>query len=376
MSKPTRQVLKILGGSAIIVLAAAALNFVVDPLQIFRPARLFAAMYSQDSRMQNAGLIRSQHFDSVFMGTSLAIHFRQSDIDRVLGGRSLKLSMTGSSSREQIFVLDAALQQHPRRIIWEVDDWIFRDAPDIDADPYLPADLYRRNARGIARYLFNGAMARESAWIAARSIPWLRPAVVRLTNGVMFSFPIADPDDINVLKPNFDVGAAYNEQKARASFASITHPVRRAYLGEGYNYEAMVRNFEQQAVRMIEAHPEVRWDIYFPPYSILQFVAMRDASPPTLKIVYDFTAYVAGRLAALPNVNLYDFRAVSDVTHNLANYSDVIHHSPAVDQMVLSWIAEGRYRADRRAPTALLEQLKAEVEAYQIDLPSVAAADR
>ena len=376
MSKPTRQVLKILGGSAIIVLAAAALNFVVDPLQIFRPARLFAAMYSQDSRMQNAGLIRSQHFDSVFMGTSLAIHFRQSDIDRVLGGRSLKLSMTGSSSREQIFVLDAALQQHPRRIIWEVDDWIFRDAPDIDADPYLPADLYRRNARGIARYLFNGAMARESAWIAARSIPWLRPAVVRLTNGVMFSFPIADPDDINVLKPNFDVGAAYNELKARASFASITLPVRRAYLGEGYDYEAMVRNFEQQAVRMIEAHPEVRWDIYFPPYSILQFVAMRDASPPTLKIVYDFTAYVAGRLAALPNVNLYDFRAVSDVTHNLANYSDVIHHSPAVDQMVLSWIAEGRYRADRRAPTALLEQLKAQVEAYQIDLPSVAAADR
>ena len=44
--------------------------------------------------------------------------------------------------------------------------------------------------------------------------------------------------------------------------------------------------------------------------------------------------------------------------------------------MVLSWIAEGRYRADRRAPTALLEQLKAQVEAYQIDSPSVAAADR
>ena len=36
-----------------------------------------------DSRMQNAGLIRSQRFDTVFMGTSLAIHFRQSDIDRV-----------------------------------------------------------------------------------------------------------------------------------------------------------------------------------------------------------------------------------------------------------------------------------------------------
>ena len=80
---------------------AAALNFVVDPLQLFRPARLFAAMYSPDSRMQDAGLIRSQDFDTVFMGTSLAIHFRQSDIDRALGVRSLKLSMTGSNSSEQ-----------------------------------------------------------------------------------------------------------------------------------------------------------------------------------------------------------------------------------------------------------------------------------
>jgi hypothetical protein len=41
--------------------------------------------------MQDAGLIRSQDFDTVFMGTSLAIHFRQSDIDRLLAVRSVKL---------------------------------------------------------------------------------------------------------------------------------------------------------------------------------------------------------------------------------------------------------------------------------------------
>ena len=48
-------------------------------------------------------------------------------------------------------------------MIWEVDDWIFRDAPDIDPNVYLPADLYRRNARGIAGYLSAARMARESA---------------------------------------------------------------------------------------------------------------------------------------------------------------------------------------------------------------------
>ena len=150
-------------------------------------------------------MIQSQQFDTVFMGTSLAIHFRQSDIDRILGGRSLKLSMTGSNSREQSFVLAAAMARHPRRVIWQMDDWIFRDAPEIDTNIYLPADLYRRNAKGIASYLFSGAMARESLWILARSIPLFEPLVARLTNGVIFKFPISRVDDINTLRPDFDV---------------------------------------------------------------------------------------------------------------------------------------------------------------------------
>src|SRR3954447_18246570 len=105
MSAARASLLRLLCASGAIIVSAAALNFIVDPLQLFRPARLTPAAYSSDSRTQNAGLIRSQHYDTVFMGTSLAIHFRQSDIDRMLGVRSLKLTMTGSNSIEQSFVL-------------------------------------------------------------------------------------------------------------------------------------------------------------------------------------------------------------------------------------------------------------------------------
>src|ERR1700750_548853 len=74
MSAAASRLLRLLGASAAIMLAAAALNYVVDPLQLLRPATLLRPMYSDDVRMQNAGLIRSQDFDTVFMGTSLAIH--------------------------------------------------------------------------------------------------------------------------------------------------------------------------------------------------------------------------------------------------------------------------------------------------------------
>jgi hypothetical protein len=366
MSTPAKNLVRFLLASLAFIAAAVALNFIVDPLQLFRPARLFAAMYSQDTRVQDAGLIRSQDFDTVFMGTSLAIHFRQSEIDKELGTHSLKLAMTGSTSREQSFVLAAALERHPKRVIWEMDDWIFVDSDGIDEDIWLPADLYRRNARGLASYLLSGAMTRESLWILLRSIPPLRPVVAKLTNGVMFSFPISDVDDIYALRPDFDVAGTYNAEKAMAEFTHITDPSRAAYLGGGYNYEAEVANFERDAVGLIAKNPDVTFDIYFPPYSILQWVAMRDASPATLKLVYDLSAYMSRRLLEFPNVRLSDFRSIREITHDLNYYSDVVHHSPAIDKKVLQMLASGEYLVDRAAPTASLERLKAQVEVYRL----------
>jgi hypothetical protein len=324
-------------------------------------------MYSPDSRLQDAGLIRSQEFDTVFMGTSLAIHFRQSDIDRALGVKSLKLALNGSNSREQVFVLAAALDRHPGRVLWEVDDWIFHDAPDVDSNVYLPADLYRRNARGIAGYLLGGRIARESVWIMARSIPPLEPVVARLTSDVIFKFPVSRVDDINTVPPDLDLAASYNAKRTIAAFKRIIDPVRAKYLADDTDYNMKIRVFERDAIGLIAGNPDVTFDIYLPPYSILQWVAMRDASPETLKSVYEFSAYFCRRLATFSNVRLHDFRSVSEVTHDLNNYADVIHHSPAVDLKILSWLAEGKYLADRTAPTASLDRLRAQVEAYRVE---------
>jgi len=47
----------------------------------------------------------------------------------------------------------------------------------------------------------------------ARSIPPLQPITARLTTGVLFKFPIPNVDDINVLRPDFDVAGFYNAKK-------------------------------------------------------------------------------------------------------------------------------------------------------------------
>ena len=88
---------------------------------------------------------------------------------------------------------------------------------------YLPVDLYRRNAKGVAGYLLSGSMAREILW--SRCGRYRRCSPDRATDpGVIFKFAIADVDDINALQPRFDVAGIYNAKKALASFGASPTP--------------------------------------------------------------------------------------------------------------------------------------------------------
>src|SRR4051794_1380600 len=139
----TVKLVRLLGATVAIMAAVAAFNFAIDPLQLFGPPRFFTAYYSSNEREQAAGLIQSQPFDAVLMGSSLALHHRASEVSRRFGVHAIKLALSGPTSKEQSFVLAAALRKKPRLVIWQMDDWIFRDASDLDM--YVPTDYYRRN---------------------------------------------------------------------------------------------------------------------------------------------------------------------------------------------------------------------------------------
>ena len=364
MSVPAKKLIQFLSASLMTAILIAAFNFVVDPLQLFGRSELGRHWYSSDARMQDAGLIQSQNFDTIFMGTSLAVHFRQSDIDKQFGVRSLKLAISGSTSVEQSFVLNAAMRRHPKLVIWEMDEWIFRNAPDVDSDAYMPADLYRMNAKGVAGYLFSLDTARESLWIMLRAFKPLEILAHGLAAAQYLKFHQNEVSEINTLPAYLDLSTAYNSTKACASFAHyLKFPEE---IRTGYNYDAMVHNFERDAFTLIENSPDIEFRIYFPPYSILQFVAMREVAPDTLELVYNFSAYVVQRLLLLPNVEVYDFRDASEITHDLAQYADTVHHSPAIDLKVLSYMAAGKYFVSRGAPTASIERLKEQVKAYRL----------
>jgi hypothetical protein len=353
-------VAKLLVATATVIAAVGLLNFLVDPLQLFRNSKIFPAFYTSNDREQAAGLIRSQNFDTVFMGTSLAVHFRASEISKASGWRVVKLAISGSTSEEQSFVLEAAMQREPERVLWQMDDWIFRNP--FPLEKFMPVGYYRRTIAGWCKYLLSLDTMRESLGIAARSIPGLERRVIELTWIKALKFYIDNVDDINSAPRYLVIHDHYNSTRALASFAQSRAMAEK--LSSRYDYDTMVQNFERDAFSLIRRHPEVHFTIYFAPYSILYYVTMRDVSPPMLQQTYRLSAHIMTRLATLPNVTMYDFRDAAEITHNLENYADVMHHSPEIDAEIIRRLGKGQNHVDSHDPLASLRRLQQQVADY------------
>jgi hypothetical protein len=355
---------RFLGVAASVLGLIAGLNFVVDPLQIFHSTWLPPARYSSNPRIGDVSLIRSQDFDTVYIGTSYSYHFRQDEIDSILGVKSVNLTMSGGTSKEEALVISVALERrHPKRVIWQMDDWMFRNSEEVDK--YLPVDLYRITPKGIAGYLFNLNNAMESLWIVLRL--WRRMERPAHAFNIITGYPTFNDTsviDLHAFPAREVPSSVFTAAHAKRAFElSLKSP---GQVSSGLDFEAMVRNFDCDALRLLEDNPDTPFVVYFPPSSILNWVAMREVAPQALQAVYRFNEYQLQRLSLLPNVTVYDFRDIEEMTHDLNNYRDTIHHSLEVNRRILTSIANGEHRVDRANPSVSVRNLMHQVARYAV----------
>jgi deoxyribodipyrimidine photolyase len=214
----------------------------------------------------------------------------------------------------------------------------------------LQPDLYRRNLKGIAAYLFSLDTARESLWVSLHGIKPIAEAAHALAAAQYLKFYVEQVDELNTLPRYTDLPLFYNSTNALSAFATAMKMPKESHAR--YNYPVLVHDFDRDTFSVIKNHPDVQFIVFFLPYSILQPVAIRERAPKALQTLYEFNKYMLRNLAAQPNFMVFDFLDAGEITHDLSNYLDLVHHSPNIDQKVLGFFATGKHELDRSAPTA------------------------
>lgn len=332
-----------------LVMLICTVNFLVDPLQYYRKAVWYKPILSEEERFQNPGLARNEDYDTIIIGTSMTENFVPSYVNQALGGKTLKLAMRGSTSREHYLIANLALNSGKvKRVIWGLDYFSLR-SNEVGADNTFPSYLYDNRLWNKMSYLFNISTLEQSF------------------NDMLYTaFGIGQSPSLDTLN-NWGRTAHYDKERV------IRHwnRVKKQELAEPKNdsLAAVQNNFTHNIMALIRSHPETEFIIYYPPYSILRQQLWFEVNPNRYQNQREIKKYIYHCLQGLRNVKLYDFQSDADLTYNLNNYLDITHHNEKINEHIIDSIAEDRpkYRVTSNNLDSLLKQLDDQVSTLLVD---------
>jgi len=336
-----------IGGALLCAALVGAANYAVDPLQIHRRAD-YPPVFSENQRHQNAGLIRSYPYSTIVVGNSHAENFSPAFIEALTGEPTIKLAIEGSLASEQHAMIERALATgQVQRVIWGLDHLAFRDSP---ASPWgerrLPRYLYETSLETVGRYL-------------------LSLDTLALSRDALLGRGHRDLETLNRWGESVEYGPA----RVAAAWQRIRRNVAREKARPGNDFSPTAartrRKVDLFLASLVRAHPDVRFDLYFSPFSIVAYSVDRLISDHEFDERLAFKRGVVEAVGDLPNVRVFDFQTERRLTHDLGRYKDVHHFDPAVND----WIIRSMERDEHRVTPADIEddlRLHAEqVEEFQ-----------
>ena len=300
------------------------------------------AMFS-NQRYEMPGLIRHQDYSAVVMGTSLVANYRASWFTQGLGKKTLKITFPDGWVSEFDTSLELAFRTHP-----ELDTVYFCFDPNILVRPdsertvELPRYLYNLNPLDDLEYLLNAdtyALALR-AWLDRRE-----SKTVTLDEAYIW-----------------DRAYIFSKSQTLANYH------RPAVSGTALPADAFLAAADENLAvvcRWAREHPEVKFVLWFPPYSVLYWdLRTRDGTDTALIAAVEHAAFT---LLEYDNVELYCFLDAFDVITNLDNYTDHVHCSAAVTAWAAQNLLEGGWELTRENCRERLDALRQFAAGYDYD---------
>ncbi|MEN6327022.1 MAG: hypothetical protein ABFD18_12565 [Syntrophomonas sp.] len=315
--------LKTLFCTSILLLIVAGLNYVVDPLQFYRKAAFYTPSFSTEQRYQNPGLARNYKYDTIILGSSMAENFVPSYVDKQLGVKTVKLAMSGASAHEEKLMANVAIRTcQVKNIIWGLDFGSLKGAPNRVGNEFssFPGYLYDQNPFNDFRYLVSLSTL-ENSYNILLSLYTHQQITTNLD--YLDNWNSQATYGRNVLEKLWD-----EDQQTKQKGIKIYNKIDPSY-------EAMQLSFDKNILPVIQKNPDIKFVIYYPPYSILRYLSMYQEDKSLFYDEMRLKTHVFEQLHSYKNVTIYDFQSDRNLTFNLDKYKDFSHHSQDYNEYII-----------------------------------------
>ena len=297
------------------------LVMVVDPFVRYHAPWFGLTAAETDERSSVIGMARNLDYDTALIGSSMSENFRRSWFeDGVFGQKCVKLPLQGAHYGDYEPVIQEVLE-HPgtKNVVFCLDIYLFSDAADdfprTIEDWYMPG-----YGIGDIRYLLNKSVVFDY-------LPRF------LINNVWKNY---DNDDAYVWSGDYQ----FSEYVARAAYT----PLRILSAQEEKPYDFYFENadrFTDAFIEQIDAHPDVTFYLYAPPYSILFWddVVLRGNATATICVL----EREYKKLLQCDNVRLFYFQDDTDVITDLSHYRDYSHYDEGINHYMYEAMRDGTH---------------------------------
>lgn len=250
-------------------------------------------------------------------------NFLPSEVDKAIGGRTMKLSMQGSTSDEQYKIAELALQTGKvKNVIWGIDYFALKTSAQDDDTYTFPDYLYDDYLWNDFNYWFSFSVYKQFAIGIGKRI--LSTA----------------PDSLEYLY-NWNSKVNYGAANVCQSYEEARFIENNFELNE-QPLHVVQNNFNTFILTLVKQYPKVTFNFYYPPYSILRQRVWKDTNNTRYDNQMTMRNWMFRQLDSYVNARVYDFQSKLDWTYNLALYKDLSHHN----QDVNTWIAQAIGRED------------------------------
>lgn len=293
--------------------------WIVDPWYHYHEPILGLPLCLRDGRYQNTGIAEYADYDTLLLGTSVTANMHTSDMDRMLGGKSLKLIVQGGYFADFYGPLDVALMTHDvKAVFWGTDSNCLRRS-DADNPWKEPSYLFDENPINDVSYLLNKDM-----------FFWDLTAVLeRAWTG--------DFQDEQTGGYTWGENEEWGKSTALSVYGSMEKPEWMSVPADAFLPTATenLRNILQR----VDDNPDVTFTFYLAPYSILFW--HQTIQSGELDATLMMHRMVLEELTSRTNTRVFYFMDDTELITNLDNYCDHVHYSPEVCEQLLGKLIYG-----------------------------------
>lgn len=331
----------LLAGTLTLLLLSSGIVWAVDPFFHYRAPDPEAEVWF-DERYQAAGLLRSQAYETILMGTSLAANYRSYWFDAFYRTSTVKVTFPNGGFHEFTQALDYAFsRQEVKRVIFGLDPNILGRDPAEEPDQ-LPAYLYDDDLWNDGAYLWNKD-------VLFRAVYTLWKKHRGETEAMADAFV-------------WDGNEWFDRETALASY---DRPEPAACPMEPQALLPACRQNLAVVTGWLEAHPDTQFVFYFSPYSVLFWDKMqRQGETEAMFCLLDETVQT---LLPYPNAEIQcfldDYTAITD----LENYADHIHVAGRVTYAMAESMPGGAWTLTEENARPRLDALREFVVNYDYE---------